>query len=243
MTYFFILPLSLAFTIEFSFNVLGLDVYRPEAGNYYSTVIWMTFAVGIAFQFPLVLILLIRIGILSVAKLRASRRLVLVILMVSAALITPGGDPVSLCILTIPLYVLYEFAILLGSFIERSKAMREWQDWDENIQGQRPAKPKTDTLASFILLLIIIMICVGGILAWKYQEVIKDSLNWFDNEITISSQVIDDNNNSNDATESMIPKVAFEENSTILIKLLEVDEANNSLIEGSIFKAKIIQNK
>ena len=34
------------------------------------------------------------------------------------------------------------------------------------------------------------MICVGGILAWKYQEVIKDSLNWFDNEITISSQVI-----------------------------------------------------
>ena len=52
MTYFFILPLSLAFTIEFSFNILGLDVYRPEAGNYYSTVIWMTFAVGIAFQFP-----------------------------------------------------------------------------------------------------------------------------------------------------------------------------------------------
>ena len=103
MTYLFILPVSLAFTIEFSFNVLGLDVYRPEAGNYYSTVIWMTFAVGIAFQFPLVLVLLIRIGILSVDKLRASRRLVLVILMISAALITPGGDPVSLCILTIPL--------------------------------------------------------------------------------------------------------------------------------------------
>ena len=243
MTYFFILPLSLAFTIEFSFNVLGLDVYRPEAGNYYSTVIWMTFAVGIAFQFPLVLILLIRIGILSVGKLRASRRLVLVILMVSAALITPGGDPVSLCILTIPLYVLYEFAILLGSFIERSKAMREWQDWDENIQGQRPAKPKTETLASFILLLIIIMVCVGGILAWKYQDVIKDSLNWFDNDITISRQVIEENNNSSNATESMIHKVAFEENSTILIKLLEVDEANNSLIEGSIFKAKIIQNR
>ena len=243
MTYFFILPLSLAFTIEFSFNVLGLDVYRPEAGNYYSTVIWMTFAVGIAFQFPLVLILLIRIGILSVGKLRASRRLVLVILIVSAALITPGGDPVSLCILTIPLYILYEFAILLGSFIERSKAMREWQDWDENIQGQRPAKPKTDTLASFILLLIIIMICVGGILAWKYQDVIKDSLNWFDNDITISRQVIEENNNSSNATESMIHKVAFEENSTILIKLLEVDEANNSLIEGSIFKAKIIQNR
>ena len=51
MTYFFILPMSLAFTIEFSFNVLGLDVYRPEAGNYYSTVIWMTFAVVLPFNF------------------------------------------------------------------------------------------------------------------------------------------------------------------------------------------------
>ena len=99
---FFILPMSLAFTIEFSFTVLGLDVYRPEAGNYYSTVIWMTFAVGLAFQFPLVLILLVRVGVLTVEKLRKSRRFVLVILMISAALITPGGDPVSLCILTIP---------------------------------------------------------------------------------------------------------------------------------------------
>ena len=134
MTYLFILPVSLAFTIEFSFNVLGLDVYRPEAGNYYSTVIWMTFAVGIAFQFPLVLVLLIRIGILSVDKLRASRRLVLVILMISAALITPGGDPVSLCILTIPLYVLYELAIIIGSSIERKKAILEWKEWDESLQ-------------------------------------------------------------------------------------------------------------
>ena len=119
MTYFFILPLSLAFTIEFSFNVLGLDVYRPEAGNYYSTVIWMTFASRNRISVSSCIDFAHRIGILSVKKLRESRRLVLVILMVSAALITPGGDPVSLCILTIPLYILYEFAILFGSFIEK----------------------------------------------------------------------------------------------------------------------------
>ena len=95
MTYFFILPLSLAFTIEFSFNVLGLDVYRPEVGNYYSTVIWMTFAVGIAFQFPLVLIFVNTDWHFIRKNWWDSRRLVLVILMVSAALITPGGDPVS----------------------------------------------------------------------------------------------------------------------------------------------------
>ena len=58
--------------------------------------------------------------------------------MISAALITPGGDPVSLCILTIPLYILYEFAILIGTFVERGKAIRDWEEKDEETRGPRP---------------------------------------------------------------------------------------------------------
>jgi hypothetical protein len=174
MTYFFILPYSLAFTIEFSFNVLGLDVYRPEAGNYYSTIIWMTFAVGIAFQFPLVLILLIKIGILNVTKLRENRRLVLVILMVSAALITPGGDPVSLCILTIPLYILYELAIITGSIIEIRKKRTEWNDWDESIQGPKPEKPPSREKGRWILYIsMIIIIGTLSIFAFQNQKLIE----------------------------------------------------------------------
>jgi sec-independent protein translocase protein TatC len=239
MTYFFILPLSLAFTIEFSFNVLGLDVYRPEAGNYYSTVIWMTFAVGIAFQFPLVLILLIRIGILSVKKLRESRRLVLVILMVSAALITPGGDPVSLCILTIPLYILYEFAILFGSFIERSKALLEWNEWDESIQGTRPEKPKTEKLSLLLLSIVILAVGGGGFLAWKYQDVIKNSLDWFDSEKTDPTI---DSIDSNQSVGSTIgeTKVLLDDNRTLVIELLPMNDANLSLPPKGLYRAKII---
>jgi len=239
MTYFFILPLSLAFTIEFSFNVLGLDVYRPEAGNYYSTVIWMTFAVGIAFQFPLVLILLIRIGILSVKKLRESRRLVLVILMVSAALITPGGDPVSLCILTIPLYILYEFAILFGSFIERSKALREWNEWDESIQGTRPEKPKTEKLSLLLLSIVILAVGGGGFLVWKYQDVIKNSLDWFDSEKTDPTI---DSIDSNQSVGSTIgeTKVLLDDNRTLVIELLPMNDANLSLPQKGLYRAKII---
>ena len=239
MTYFFILPLSLAFTIEFSFNVLGLDVYRPEAGNYYSTVIWMTFAVRIAFQFPLVLILLIRIGILSVKKLRESRRLVLVILMVSAALITPGGDPVSLCILTIPLYILYEFAILFGSFIERSKALREWNEWDESIQGTRPEKPKTEKLSLLLLSIVILAVGGAGFLAWKYQDVIKNSLDWFDSEKTDPTI---DSIDSNQSVGSTIgeTKVLLDDNRTLVIELLPMNDANLSLPQKGLYRAKII---
>lgn len=174
MTYFFILPYSLAFTIEFSFNVLGLDVYRPEAGNYYSTIIWMTFAVGIAFQFPLILILLVKIGILNVTKLRENRRLVLVILMVSAALITPGGDPVSLCILTVPLYILYELAIITGSIIEVRKKRTEWNEWDESTQGPKPEKPPSREKGRWILYFsIIIIIGALGIFAFQNQKLIQ----------------------------------------------------------------------
>ncbi len=157
MTYFFILPLSLAFTIEFSFNVLGLEIYRPEAGNYYSTVIWMTFAVGLAFQFPLVLILLIRIGVLTVQKLRSSRRFVLVILMVSAALITPGGDPVSLCILTIPLYFLFEISILVGILIERRKASSE-------------AENSVNSGIAGSLMLLFSLLVLGSAGGWLYMN-------------------------------------------------------------------------
>jgi sec-independent protein translocase protein TatC len=242
MTYFFILPLSLAFTIEFSFNVLGLDVYRPEAGNYYSTVIWMTFAVGIAFQFPLVLILLIRIGILSVKKLRESRRLVLVILMVSAALITPGGDPVSLCILTIPLYILYEFAILFGSFIEKSKAMREWNDWDESIQGARPEKPKTDKFSLLLLTLVILAVGGAGILVWKFQDVIKSSLDWFNSEKTDPTI---DSVDSNQTVSIVIreKKVLLDDNRTLVIELLPLNDTNLSLPQKGVYRAKIINLK
>ena len=178
MTYFLILPYSLAFTIEFSFNVLGLDVYRPEAGNYYSLVIWMTFAVGVAFQFPLILILLIKIGMLSVTKLRNSRRMVLVILMVSAALITPGGDPVSLCILTIPLYILYELAIITGAMVERAKLKKEWAEWDESIQGPRPPKPKRERMRWVLYLVILLVLGGGGAFVSQNKE-------WF-------SQLLDD---------------------------------------------------
>ena len=178
MTYFVILPFSLAFTIEFTFDVLGLDTYRPEAGNYYSTVIWMTFAVGIAFQFPLIIVLLTWIGILSVDKLRNNRKIVFVILMISAALITPGGDPVSLSILTIPLYVLYELSIFSGTFIERRRKKKEWEEWDEDIQGPRPSKPDLGKGVNKPLLLVIfISLIAGGWACFKY----KDNLSvWLD---------------------------------------------------------------
>ncbi len=247
MTYFFILPYSLAFTIEFSFNVLGLDVYRPEAGNYYSTIIWMTFAVGIAFQFPLVLILLIKIGILSVKKLRENRRLVLVILMVSAALITPGGDPVSLCILTIPLYILYELAIITGSIIEIRKKNKEWNEWDESIQGPRPQKPPSREKRRWILYIsLLIIINVFGIFAYKNKKFIEPWIESFRN-FGQFSQDIDTKENPPVSNKRQMQNSLLDIHEEVVPFLLELTPLENNLSsEGNfteIYRARIFKSK
>jgi len=107
----------------------------------------------------LVLILLIRIGLLSVSNLRSSRRIVLVILMISAALITPGGDPVSLCILTIPLYFLYEISILIGTLIEKKR---------DAVEPESSSTPSS-VIGSLSLLAVLLLSGIG--LGWLY-------LNW-----------------------------------------------------------------
>lgn len=256
MTYFFILPYSLAFTIEFSFNVLGLDVYRPEAGNYYSTVIWLTFAVGVAFQFPLVLILLIHIGILSVKKLRDNRRLVLVILLIAAAFITPGGDPVTLCILTIPLYALYELAIITGAFMEKSRQRREWDEWDESIQGPRPPKPKREKTRW--ILYLVCLLTIGGATFLYFQnkeelhQFMKDFSNGFssdDNQPSDPKPLVPETNSSivanflsSDSNWSDIPK-----NQEFLIELTPTDSNLSGTVDlnssGQIYRAILREKK
>ena len=119
MAYFLILPLSLYFVILWG-NEFGM-AWESGAGPYYTMVVWLTIAVGTSFEFPLILVILAWLGVLTSEKMRSSRRLVFVILMVAAALITPGGDPISLALLTIPMYFLYEMSIFLARRIEKRR--------------------------------------------------------------------------------------------------------------------------
>ena len=78
----------------------------------------MTLSVGFSFQFPLVLLILVRLGILNAKKLQESRKLVLVIILIVSALVTPGGDPITLAMVSSPLYGLYEIALLIAKRIQ-----------------------------------------------------------------------------------------------------------------------------
>lgn len=107
---------------------MGPDSFQVvvRASDYYSFVATTLLAVGAAFCFPLVLLGLARLGILTGERLRSSRRIAYVLMVVLAAML-PTADPVSLAIEIVPLVALYELSILAVRVQERSLARRAEQ--------------------------------------------------------------------------------------------------------------------
>jgi sec-independent protein translocase protein TatC len=81
---------------------------------------------AIAFQFPVIVLALVHIGLLEPQTLKEHRRLAVVILFVMAAFLTPP-DPISLMIMAMPLVLLYEFSIWASILIVRKKSRNENQ--------------------------------------------------------------------------------------------------------------------
>lgn len=97
----------------------GGDALEPVIGaeNYLAFSMRFILAFGIAFEFPVFLFVAAAFGAVSSRQLRKSRRWVVVIILVLAAFITPSGDPLTLLMLALPLYVLFEVTILAIRFI------------------------------------------------------------------------------------------------------------------------------
>ena len=90
----------------------------PDIEAYLSFVLTMFVAFGVTFEIPLIEVVLVRTGMVTVAKLKEIRSYVIVGAFVVAAVVTPP-DVVSQLLLAIPMCLLYEFGILLAQLIER----------------------------------------------------------------------------------------------------------------------------
>jgi len=93
----------------------------PDIEAYFSFVITMFIAFGVTFEIPIVVILLVRMGLISVEKLRDARPYVIVGAFVVAAVVTPP-DVVSQFMLAVPMCVLYEAGLFFARFTVRSKS-------------------------------------------------------------------------------------------------------------------------
>ncbi len=110
----YVLPVTLAFYSSFESESVNT---MQTVDSYVSFVTSMCLAFGAVFELPVVIALLSALGIVRPQYLSRFRRHALVGCFIAAALITPGSDPTSLVLLTIPLYLLYEGSITVSRVI------------------------------------------------------------------------------------------------------------------------------
>jgi len=109
--YFVMLPLAMKFATQFGTTEIANEFAIDE---YMSIIISVMLAAGVVFELPMVSFFLSKLGILTPTFMRKYRRHAIVIILVLAAILTPGADPVSQVILAVPLVLLYEISIFIS---------------------------------------------------------------------------------------------------------------------------------
>lgn len=110
LCYALVLPFGLTFLMGF-----GGEVAEPQLSvdRYFSFVLMMSFAFGVFFEMPLIMLLLGKAGIVNAPMLSRYRRYAILAIVTAAAIITPTTDAYTLALLAGPLMILYEVSIAL----------------------------------------------------------------------------------------------------------------------------------
>jgi sec-independent protein translocase protein TatC len=129
--YFFVLPNVLTFFYEWGKSMGISNDWR--IGYYISFATTFVLIFGLAFELPVVVMTLVKIGLLSHSMMRETRSYAILAIFVIAALITPTPDMMTLSLLAVPMVILYEICIWLSYFHEKKIKKLEEEEEKERM--------------------------------------------------------------------------------------------------------------
>jgi sec-independent protein translocase protein TatC len=129
--YFVIMQVALWASVGFA-GMLGFGADEWMAEEYIGFVCKFMVGMGLAFEMPMILLFLVKVGILDYEKLSRLRMYAVVANIILAAVITPTGDPVTLALVAVPMQLLYELSTIIAWFMARNKAREEAAFDDED---------------------------------------------------------------------------------------------------------------
>ncbi len=124
--YFVIAPYTINFFANFSMDSNIENLWT--IGSYFTTISQLILGAGLAFQLPLVMYFLAKIGVVSAGYLRRVRKYAILIIVIVASIITPP-DMLSTIVASVPLILLYEISILLCVRVEKKEKLEDAK-WD-----------------------------------------------------------------------------------------------------------------
>jgi sec-independent protein translocase protein TatC len=135
--YYVVFPYGFQFFVGFSGEFIRP---LPSMKEYLSFSTFLLLAFGIVFELPIFIFFLTRLGIVKTRTLRKGRRYAIPIIFIVAAILTPGPDPVSQCLMAVPLCLLYELGIWVSVAFEKKRpppedAQEDEQEGDEASAG------------------------------------------------------------------------------------------------------------
>lgn len=118
MCFFWIVPQTLRAFIKYS-EWMGIEP-KWTVTSYVEFVTQFMLAMGVTFEVPLVILILVRLGIMSAATVRRGRKVCIAIAVAIAAIVAPP-DPLSMLLMSLPLIALFEVTIWVSVFVERRR--------------------------------------------------------------------------------------------------------------------------
>jgi sec-independent protein translocase protein TatC len=125
--YFVVAPYAINFFFHFQLDEAVQNIWTIN--SYIDMMLPLVLGSGLAFQLPLVMLFLAKIGLVSARFLRSKIKYAIVIILIVAGIITPGPDVVSQLAVAIPLLLLYVISIFLAARVDKERAAQEEKEW------------------------------------------------------------------------------------------------------------------